>query len=72
MSIKKAQIHTYLRQYDNKLLTAYCHVNRRSKSEVLQNAIRQIFSNMKDFEKGQLLDIYEGMSEECRKSPKFF
>lgn len=68
----KKEISTYLRPLDNKLLTAYCYVNRRSKSKVLETAIRQIFSNMKEFEIQQLIKIYDGMTDEERKYPKSF
>jgi hypothetical protein len=72
MAKLKKEISTYLRPLDNKLLTAYCYVHRTSKSRVLEVAVRQIFSNMKEFEIQQLIKIYDGMTDDERKYPKSF
>jgi len=68
----KKEISTYLRPNDNKMLTAYCFIQRRSKSEILEIAVREIFAKMSEHDRQQLIKVYDGMTETERKYPKFF
>ena len=72
MAKQKKEVSAYLRPRDNNLLTAYCFVHRKSKAEVLETQIRQIFAIMKEYEVNQLLKIYEGMTDQEKKFPKSF
>lgn len=72
MAKQKKEVSAYLRPLDSNLLTAYCFIHRKSKAEVLENKIRQIFATMKEFEINQLLKIYEGMTDQEKKFPKSF